>query len=308
MGLTQKQLDGLLPIWMKGAQENQEGSVSRAVDSSQKRAAQDAALSQLIKGKEMDDAAKNAMLTRQLSEAERLRGQYGPEASVNVEGVSIGARDPLMSLLRKRELNKPQLTPAQEVAEKTAAKKVADWDAAGGKTTAQQQLDSVRSVKNELRGGKRDFYDRTVGGLTSSMPSVMGIVAPSEKGRRDRAYSAAATRLKQLGDPNPTETRIRETMGQIYDPSSDDATNETRLAEFERQIEETNREMTRSAANLQRTGYIMPGLAGGGELSGGQPAGPSTFGGDEQDYPLQVKKIGGRTYIKNAQGLWEEAE
>lgn len=63
MGLTQKQLDGLLPIWMKGAQQNQEGSVERAVDSSQKRAAQDAALAQLIKGKQFDEEAGQRNIT-----------------------------------------------------------------------------------------------------------------------------------------------------------------------------------------------------------------------------------------------------
>lgn len=283
MGLTQKQLNEILKASANASADQLKGFQDRGHSAQQNQLQRDAALSQLIRGKELEEEVGNRNYQRDLETAKALREQYGNETSVDAGQVRLGAYDPLMALLRKRELDQPKLTPAQETSEKTAAKKIADWEAAGGKTTARQQLDSVRSVKEELKGGKRDYYDRVVGGLTSGMPVVMGAVAPSEKGRRDRAYSAASTRLKQLGDPNPTETRIRETMGQIYDPSSDDATNEIRLSEFERQIEETNKEMERSADNLARTGYIMPGLAGSGELSGGRPSGPSPFGDDEPE-------------------------
>lgn len=50
-----------------------------------------------------DASQRQALLDKQISEAERMRKDY-PEQNVNVEGVSIGARDPLTSLLRKQAL------------------------------------------------------------------------------------------------------------------------------------------------------------------------------------------------------------
>lgn len=54
---------------------------------------------------EQDQALKEFLLGKQISEAERLRGQYGPEVGVNVEGVSIQPRD---------QLRKAQMEALQE--------------------------------------------------------------------------------------------------------------------------------------------------------------------------------------------------
>lgn len=58
--------------------------------------------------------AQQEMLTRQLDEAKQLRSA-NPESNVNVEGVSISAKDPLTNLLRKQALENAA-TEKQEAA------------------------------------------------------------------------------------------------------------------------------------------------------------------------------------------------
>lgn len=231
------------------------------------RNAQDAALKQLITGKQMDDVAKNAMYEKQLGTAQDLRAKYGSEANIDAGEVKIGGIDPLTHLLKARELQKPSLTPAQTASETASGKKLADYEAGGGRATSAKNIEQVQSVQDDLtpdaKGNtKRDWYDRKVGGLLNGIsPTLMGSFAPAEKARRDKAYNAAMMLARQ-SDPNPTENQIRNIMGQIYDPSSDDATNLERVKRFQQQQRGVDADMSRAASNLQSTGYVMPGLSG----------------------------------------------
>lgn len=257
--LTQNQLD---QAFKQGGSSTDayENAVKRRQDAEQAQAQRDAALSQLIKGHELADASKNAMYDKQLEVAKDLRSQYGQEANIDAGEVKIGGVDPLNALLKRRELSQPKLTPAQTASETAAGKKIADYETAGGRATSAKNIEQVGSVENDLKTGKRDLYDRKVGGLLNSFPSLMGAFAPAEKARRDKAYNAAMMLARQ-SDPNPTENQIRNIMGQIYDPSSDDATNLERIQRFQQQQRGVDADMAQSAANLRSTGYAMPGLS-----------------------------------------------
>lgn len=231
------------------------------------REQQDAALKLLLTGKNADLSNDQAKAQSDIANAQALRDKYGNSVAVRAGSASLGDTDPLARLLKRRELEKPQLTPAETETEKKSGDELAKYETGGGRVVSDESLKTVKGVRDDLQ--KRDAYDRIVGGAVSGFPSVMGVVAPAEKARRDRAYSAAANRLKQLGDPNPTEVRIKETMGQIYDPSSDNETNDARLAAFERQLSGTRDQMEQNSANLRSTGYIMPGLAGSSPRSSG---------------------------------------
>lgn len=279
MGLTRAQLNDILKAnatasvdQVKGAQarrqESSENELNRVLTEEQGQAQRDAALANLIKGREMDEAAKNEMLTRQIDEAERMRGVYGSDVPVNVEGVSIGTRDPLAglkALVTKRELSTPKLTPAQETSEKESGKKLSAYQVSGGSAAMQKNIDNQKTVLKELKTGKRDWYDRKVGGTLSAVPlvgsSLMSLLAPTEKARMDAAQGAALGNIKAT-DSNPTQVLIDQTLSRAYDPRAGDSQNITRLETDSAAAQAIKGQMEEAANNLASTGYAMPGLAG----------------------------------------------
>lgn len=224
-------------------------------DEQQTQMKNDAALAQLIKGSALkqDAIAQNQAAADQQARAQGLKpGTYS--SHVSDAGYSFDPRDP-----------KPpgyMLTPGARAAEEAGAKKLADYEVGGGRATAAKNIEQVGTVEDDLKNGKRDAYDRKVGGFLNNVaPSLMGSFAPTEKARRDKAYNAAMNLARQ-SDPNPTETQIKNIMGQIYDPSSDDATNLERVQRFQQQQRGVDADMSRSAENLRTTGYVMPGMSG----------------------------------------------
>jgi hypothetical protein len=73
MGLNQKQINSLLPIWTKGAQDAQEGALSNASQAQRAQNQNDAALAQLIKGKQME--AENER-SKQMQALENSRAEF----------------------------------------------------------------------------------------------------------------------------------------------------------------------------------------------------------------------------------------
>lgn len=219
----------------------------------------DAKLAELIKGSELKQQGidANADAASKWAAAQGLKpGTYSMHPSES--GYSIDPRAP--------QAPGSMMTPGQIKSEQVGAEKVANYEAGGGRATSAKNIEQVGSVESDLKSGKRDIYDRKVGGLLNSFPGLMGTFAPAEKARRDKAYNAAMMLARQ-SDPNPTENQIRNIMGQIYDPSSDDATNLERIQRFQQQQRGVDADMARSAENLQRTGFVMPGLAGQGRAA-----------------------------------------
>jgi hypothetical protein len=257
MGLTQKQLDGLLPIWMRGAQENQEGSVHRAVQSSQQQAAHDAALAQLIKGKQMDLENAQSERAADLGDVKSLRELLGKDASITAGKVHI---DPRM----KEPTATVMLTPAQKAAETDAGKKVSEFKG-GGRESAASNIGQMQGVLNDIDTGKRDAWDRTVGGGLDHWPTLQGFLAPTEKSRRDTAQNAMLSMLHDAGIPRPTQWDIQRVFGQVYDPSADDATNKVRLQNAVSKMAQHKAAMENMVNQYDKTGYAT--IGGGGELT-----------------------------------------
>lgn len=161
---------------------------------------------------------------------------------------------------------RPMLTPAQEAAEKAAGKHIEDYEAAGGRPALEKNLASLGEVESELKEGKRDGYDRLMGSATSWSPTLMGLLAPTEKARRDKARNTALDAVKKT-DANPTQQQIDAVMGQIYDPSSDNQANADRISRFNEEQRKTAAQREQAAANYHRSGYAT---FGGPK----QPAGP----------------------------------
>lgn len=266
--------DFILKGGLKGAEEaannrlaamdkEQLAKQQQAHDAQQNAADRDAKLAQLIKGDQLkrEGIAGNADAAEQWAKKQGLKpGTYSMHPSES--GYSIDPRAP--------QAPGSMLTPGQIEAEKTSAKKVADYEAGGGRSTSQKNIEQVASVEGDLKAGKRDTYDRKVGGLLNGYPTLMGAFAPAEKARRDKAYNAAMMLARQ-SDPNPTENQIRNIMGQIYDPSSDDSTNLERIQRFQQQQKGVDDQMETAAHNLRSTGFVMPGLAGNAPAAELQP-------------------------------------
>jgi hypothetical protein len=264
MGLTQKQLNQLLTQWMASAEARSKGQESAnqlALEGNIKedvaQGDRDAELRRLIRGKELDLDNNNTIHNRDLETAKRLRQEYGPKASVDAGTVRIGAEDRLKSFLMP-------LTPAQETSEKDSGKQVSNYETGGGRATMEKNLMALEKTDAELTSGKRDMWDRVVGGGAAKIsPTVMGWVAPAEKERRDRIHRAGGALVKQT-DPNATQQQVEAIMGQIYDPSSDDATNLARVQDFLLEQKKKAAAIEAAAERLRTTGYAMPGLGGGG--------------------------------------------
>lgn len=266
MGLTRKELRPMYQAWANNSVNAYEKAKGRQQDTEENRLTRDAALAQLIKGKEMDHDSKDTMLTRQIGEVERMRGVHGPDVPVNVEGVSIGSQESLLSkLIKQRDLNKPQLTPAQESSEKESGKKLSAWEVSGGSPAMEKNLGNQEKVLGDLKNGKRDWYDKNVGGTLQALPlvgnSLMSIFAPTEKARMDQAQGGAVHNIKAV-DSAPTQVLIDQTMTRAYDPRATNEQNAERVGTDLHTGKSTKAQMEQASDNLARTGYVMPGLAG----------------------------------------------
>jgi hypothetical protein len=249
---------------LKGADIGSEGAQS-ALDQKNK-------LEQLLKG----DEIKAGATAREMGLAQQL-ARSGRSAKVG--DVSIGDVDG-----RSMKL---QLTPAQEAAERAAGKHVEDYLVAGGRPALDKDLGALGEVEQELAKGERDNWDRVVGGATSWSPTLMGFLAPTEKGRRDKVRNTAADAARKT-DANPTEKQIEAIMGQIYDPTADNKNLADRISRFSKERREKAGQLDHAAQNYQKTGY-------------------ATLGGPAAPQAPAEKFVGGVKYIR-VNGGWKKAQ
>jgi len=238
----------------------------------QQQQERDAKLRQLLQVQEQQAKEAAIARNRQLAEDEARRmgvkpGKYA--TSVSESGFSVNPESlSLANLLRP-------LTPAQETAEKATGKQIADWAAAGGRPAMDKNVQSLVEVERDLTADektgktKRDEYDRIVGGMLSTSPSLMGLLTPTEKERRDKARNTALTIARQT-DPNPTEKQIEAIMGQIYDPSSSTEANRARISRFREEQQKKNKQMDQAYQNYMRSGYATIGGVPDPRVGGGQ--------------------------------------
>lgn len=221
------------------------------------------ALQQAAKMKQdMESAEKEDALRRFLSGSQdeaamkRQMAEQAFKASEAAKDRALKERELSLSNLIKG----PTLTPAQEAAEKDVGKQIAAFEAGGGKAAFEKNIGALEDVKSQLESGKRDWYDRLVGGATAFAGPIMGLLAPAEKARRDQARNTAITLAKQT-DPNPTEKQIETIMGQIYDPASPDEANKERIDRYLNELRAKQGAISKAAGQYQQTGYGTMGAA-----------------------------------------------
>lgn len=168
--------------------------------------------------------------------------------------VSIGD----VSLRHKPNEFKLNLTPAQEAAEQVAGKKIGEFES-GGRQAMESNISQIQGVQKDLEGKKRDMYDRLVGGSLEGHPTLQGLLAPSEKARRDQVQSAFIGMLHEAGIPRPTQWDIQRVFGQVYDPSAPDAVNIDRLKTSVGKLQAQKSQREQELANYKATGFATMG-------------------------------------------------
>lgn len=207
----------------------------------------------------------------QRADFDAAKGSLGglPQGSnVHYGSASIATpkpEDPLLQLLRAREMGTVKLTPAQEAAEKNVGKQIADYEVGGGRAAADKNVRALEEVRQDL--ANRDMYDRAVGAAFGNWPSILGVVGSTEKARRDKARNTALTLAKQT-DPNPTEKQQETIAGQVYDPASSNDDNDARLERFNTEQAAKRAQIEGAAQRYHQTGY---GTLGGGQQPARQP-------------------------------------
>jgi len=229
-----------------------------------------------------DAAIKKAQTLREYLN----KGSPGHRYNVNVskEGATISEADQAL---------KPgfSLTPAQEAAERDAGKKIADFEG-GGKQSGEANVGQIQGVQQELQQGKRDSYDKYVGGALENHPALMAFLAPSEKSRRDRVQNAMLGMLHDAGIPRPTQWDIQRVFGQVYDPASDDQTNITRLTQAASKIGAHQQAQQAQADQYHKTGYATIGA--GQPKAAPAPTAPPTAPGQPPAFDPDAYLKGGK--------------
>lgn len=212
---------------------------------------------QLAQKAALEQEAQNAEQARKEEAIARLLGNpsYKPYLQEGFSSGDLrlgGEHDPRKGVMGI------QLTPAQEAAEKSAGKRISDWEVGGGLPAAEKNIQALEDVQEELESGKRDWYDRTVGSVAGKSPSLFGLIGPTEKARTDRARSTAITLAKQT-DPNPTQQTIDMILSQTYDPASTDKENADRIRRYVTQERGRAQQMKDSSDRMRKTGYAIVG-------------------------------------------------
>lgn len=237
----------------------------RAQQDKTQRNAQDAALAQLIKGKEMDAQAKNDMYSRQLETAEGLRGKYGSDVNIDAGDIKIGGRDPLQALLRKKTLEEG--TPGQKAADVAFGKEYSDFVAGGGSEGAKKNINALDTVAAQLkaRGGEKPNLIQR--GIQFLPDAARAALTPEIKAQEDMVRGAIQGSLRQTLGAQFTEKEGEQLMRRSYDPR---LSAEQNLAKIKPELEALKAQLQRkmgSAQQFERTGSIR-----GINAAGGAPA------------------------------------
>lgn len=163
-----------------------------------------------------------------------------------------------VSLRHKPNEFKLNLTPAQEAAETAAGKKIGEFES-GGRQAMESNISQIQGVQKDLEGNKRDIYDRLVGGSLEGHPTLQGLLAPSEKARRDQVQNAFIGMLHEAGIPRPTQWDIQRVFGQVYDPSAPDNVNIDRLKTSVGKLQSQKAQREQELSNYKATGFATMG-------------------------------------------------
>jgi hypothetical protein len=203
-----------------------------------------------------DSQIKQLLLGKQIEQAKSLH-EANPEANVNVEGVSIGGRDPLRDLLRRRELSQPMLTPGQEAADKAFGKDYADYVAGGGRQGVEKNLAQLEHAKQGLQ--HPGMLDRAASYIP--IQKIREVITPDAVAREESVKNAIQSTLRQTLGSQFTEKEGQALMDRAYNPRLAPEENMRRLDLIIGELKGRAAQKERSAQLFEKTGSLK-GLSG----------------------------------------------
>lgn len=245
------------------AQKDKQQRVTGEQAMEQQRADADAKLAQLIKGDEM----KQDQYGRELQTAQDLRAQYGPETSVDAGSVRLGARDPLMALLRKKQIEQESLTPGQKAADQAFGKDYSEFVAGGGYAGADKSLKQLEDATKRIPDP--NFIQRAAGILPKS---VRDVVMPQSAAVEDEVRGAVQEVLRKTLGAQFTEKEGEAVMARAYNPRLPREENVKRVMAEAQKMRSAARQKQTAADLFEQTGSLV-GLEGAGNIGRSQAPG-----------------------------------
>lgn len=218
-----------------------------------------------VRANQLDQQAglEAAQRQKDIESAQGLQ-RAAPDQNVHVGSVSLGGRDPLRDLLRKKELEQPKLTPGQEAADKAFGKEYSDYVAGGGSEGLKKNIQSLEFAKEGLKQG--DKYDRWAGFLPRM---VREVISPAQVAREDAVKNAIQATLRQTLGAQFTEKEGQALLERAYNPRLPVEENVRRVEQAAQELKRTAAQKMKSAEQFERTGSLV-GLGAAGGL--GSPA------------------------------------
>lgn len=264
MGLSQDQLNAALARG-QSATDAYENAKKRQLTESEGAAGRDAALAQLIKGKELNQQA----VAENFEASQQAARDAGLDPRQTAISASVGGRgynpevDPIKLLLAKSSLEKPKQTVGQESADRTYGKEYADFIANGGSKVAEKNLGLLEGVQKELKakGNRRPgLLARAVQYLPEGARTAL---TPDVKAQEDKVRTAVQGTLKQVLGAQFTAAEGEGIMKRSYDPRLSAKQN---LEKMKPEIDALKAKLDaqmKSARRFEETGSISNPIAPG---------------------------------------------
>lgn len=168
---------------------------------------------------------KEQQAAKDLENLKAMHDQYGDNVSVKSGDYGIGAKDPLMALLRKQQIDE-----IQQARENTQVEKLQDDVTKSGAAQALQSLERVNKQIPGILQGKAQF--KSVGGAKNLIPNIavpiaekFGVLPSGSGNERAALQDMQNTKIYDSSGKQINESemkRISQSMGLggVFDPSA----------------------------------------------------------------------------------------
>lgn len=273
---------------------------NRAQESKESALQRDAALRNLITGKEMDETgrvagdARQAQMRQEAIDANVGRANAQATASGMKPGkYSINAGEGSFSV--NPESSFPGigtllgLTPGQEATDKDFGKDYSEYHAQGGNAGMKKNLQTVEEAVKDIEN--QDIWDQATGHLPDW---ARGVVGPTGLAREQNLKGAVQGTMKQTLGAQFTEKEGKRVEDRAYDPRLSKEENIRRASKIANELRAQAAQKDAAAKHFQRYGT----LKGFNAVNAAVSSDPG---------PLETKVINGVTYEK-VQGGWKKAQ
>lgn len=204
----------------------------------------------------------NLGLAKQAAKDQNMKpGTYSLDVGDNQ--VSVKPQSPLIGL-------ENFLTPGQKAADTAFGKDYADFQAGGGKTKVESDINRIQGIPQRLAN-----TDAATGPIIGALPKfARDIVSPESGAIQDDLELSIQNTLKQILGGQYTEREAHDLFARTYNPRLSEAENATRVNRLQTQLQGMLNDKDNSAKYFQShgtlKGYTPRGL--GASSSPSQPA------------------------------------